>query len=33
MGKQERIAIYPGTFDPLTNGHVSLVKRGLSIFD
>ena len=33
MGKQERIAIYPGTFDPLTNGHVSLVKRGLNLFD
>ncbi|KUJ96780.1 MAG: pantetheine-phosphate adenylyltransferase [Desulfonauticus sp.] len=29
----EKIAIYPGTFDPLTNGHVSLVKRGLKIFD
>ncbi|WP_456325462.1 pantetheine-phosphate adenylyltransferase [Desulfonauticus submarinus] len=29
----EKIAVYPGTFDPLTNGHVSLVKRGLKIFD
>ena len=28
-----RIAIYPGSFDPLTNGHVSIVRRGLSIFD
>ena len=26
-------AIYPGTFDPLTMGHVSLVKRGLDVFD
>ncbi|MEW5773116.1 MAG: pantetheine-phosphate adenylyltransferase [Thermodesulfobacteriota bacterium] len=26
-------AIYPGTFDPLTMGHVSLVKRGLGVFD
>lgn len=26
-------AIYPGTFDPVTNGHVSIVKRGLKIFD
>ena len=26
------LAVYPGTFDPLTNGHVSLVKRGLDIF-
>lgn len=24
--------IYPGTFDPLTNGHVSLVRRGESVF-
>jgi pantetheine-phosphate adenylyltransferase len=28
-----RLAIYPGTFDPLTFGHVSLIKRGLDIFD
>ncbi|MGE4299387.1 MAG: pantetheine-phosphate adenylyltransferase [Desulfovibrionaceae bacterium] len=28
-----RVAIYSGTFDPLTNGHVSLIKRGLRIFD
>ena len=28
-----RIAIYPGTFDPITNGHLSIVKRGLNIFD
>lgn len=27
------IAIYPGTFDPLTNGHVSLIRRGCTIFD
>jgi pantetheine-phosphate adenylyltransferase len=26
-------AIYPGTFDPITNGHVDLVKRCLEIFD
>lgn len=26
-------AIYPGSFDPLTNGHVSLVQRGLAMFD
>ena len=29
----KRIAIYPGTFDPLTNGHVSLILRGLEVFD
>ena len=28
-----KIAIYPGTFDPLTNGHVSLIKRACEIFD
>lgn len=28
-----RIAIYAGTFDPLTVGHVSIVRRGLRIFD
>ncbi len=29
----ERIAIYPGTFDPLTNGHVNIIERGLRLFD
>ena len=28
-----QIAIYPGSFDPLTNGHVSIVERGLEVFD
>jgi pantetheine-phosphate adenylyltransferase len=28
-----RIAIYPGTFDPLTNGHLDVIKRALSLFD
>ncbi len=26
-------AIYPGSFDPLTNGHLSIINRGLVIFD
>jgi len=26
-------ALYPGTFDPITNGHIDLIKRGLEIFD
>lgn len=26
-------AVYPGTFDPVTNGHVSLIERGLHLFD
>ncbi|MBH24911.1 MAG: pantetheine-phosphate adenylyltransferase [Myxococcales bacterium] len=28
-----RIAIYPGSFDPLTCGHVDIIRRGLAIFD
>ena len=28
-----RIAIYPGSFDPLTNGHLSIIQRALQIFD
>ena len=27
------VAIYPGSFDPITNGHVDLVKRTLRVFD
>jgi pantetheine-phosphate adenylyltransferase len=29
----EHLAIYPGSFDPITNGHVDLIQRGLAIFD
>ncbi|MDZ7264708.1 MAG: pantetheine-phosphate adenylyltransferase [candidate division KSB1 bacterium] len=28
-----RIAIYPGTFDPLTNGHLDIIKRARHLFD
>lgn len=28
-----RVAIYPGSFDPITNGHLSLLRRSLQIFD
>ena len=28
-----RTIIYPGTFDPITNGHASLIRRALKIFD
>ena len=28
-----KIAIYPGTFDPITYGHIDLIKKGLNIFD
>ena len=27
------IAVYPGSFDPITNGHVDLIQRALKIFD
>lgn len=30
---QNNVAIYPGSFDPITNGHVDLVKRTLRVFD
>ena len=29
----KRVAIYPGSFDPLTNGHVDIIERGARIFD
>ncbi len=28
-----KTALYPGTFDPITNGHVDLVKRAVKLFD
>ena len=30
---RHRIAVYPGTFDPITNGHVDLVDRAARLFD
>ena len=30
---KQRIAIYPGTFDPITNGHVDVVERAVEMFD
>ena len=30
---RNRIAVYPGTFDPITNGHVDLVDRAAPLFD
>ena len=27
------LAVYPGSFDPITNGHVDIIQRGLSVFD
>ena len=29
----KRVAIYPGSFDPVTNGHLDILERGLKIFD
>jgi pantetheine-phosphate adenylyltransferase len=28
-----RVAVYPGSFDPITNGHVDIARRGLQVFD
>ncbi len=30
---REKSAIYPGSFDPITNGHADIIERGLKIFD
>jgi pantetheine-phosphate adenylyltransferase len=32
-GNGEKIAVYPGSFDPFTNGHLDVVNRALGIFD
>ena len=33
MSEATRIAVYPGTFDPITNGHVDLVDRAAPLFE
>jgi len=33
MKTTPKIAIYPGSFDPVTNGHIHLIERSLKIFD
>jgi pantetheine-phosphate adenylyltransferase len=30
---KKRVAIYPGTFDPVTNGHIDIIRRALNICD
>jgi len=33
MEGEKRLAVYPGSFDPITFGHIDLIKRALKIFD
>lgn len=33
MSAAKRIAVYPGTFDPITNGHIDLVNRAAPLFE
>ena len=33
MGTQRRIGLFPGTFDPITNGHLDVIQRGRHLFD
>ena len=28
-----RVALYPGSFDPVTNGHLDVLQRALAVFD
>ena len=32
-GKMRNIAVYPGTFDPITNGHIDIITRARRLFD
>lgn len=33
MNSSKKIAIYPGSFDPITNGHLDIINRAVGIFD
>ena len=33
LPNSSRVAIYPGSFDPITNGHLDLIQRGSRLFD
>jgi pantetheine-phosphate adenylyltransferase len=30
---KKKVAIYPGSFDPFTNGHINIIERGVRVFD
>jgi pantetheine-phosphate adenylyltransferase len=32
-GHETTLAVFPGTFDPITNGHVDVIERGAALFD
>src|SRR6186713_1084440 len=32
-GKPKKRAVFPGQFDPITNGHLDVIKRGVHLFD
>ena len=33
MERQERIAVVPGSFDPITKGHMDIIRRAQTLFD
>src|SRR5438874_1152403 len=33
MPNHRRIAVFPGQFDPITNGHLDVIRRGVALFD
>ena len=33
MAKRKRIGVFPGQFDPVTNGHLDVIRRGRELFD
>lgn len=33
MSKDKKLVLYPGTFDPVTNGHLDVIQRAVNLFD